>query len=334
MAEPLARFGDLLATGLLDVTHDPAALDTSGWWAVVLTYEGELTAARFEQVQRGSLPTAEWHGLARDAWASSMSREQYVAAVEATREAIAAGTVYQTNICRVLSAEREGRDLLGLAGLLEREHPAPHSGVVRLPDAGVEVASASPELFLRRDGQRIESSPIKGTGRSSEDLLDKDTAENVMIVDLVRNDVGRVARSGSVTVPSLLRHEAHPGLVHLVSTVAADLRDDVGWADILAATFPPGSVTGAPKHTARQLIDALETAPRGPYCGAVGWIDADAGRAELAVGIRTFWADADQVRFGTGAGITWGSDPDREWDETELKADRLLGVAAHGAPLG
>jgi para-aminobenzoate synthetase component 1 len=143
-----------------------------------------------------------------------------------------------------------------------------------------------------------------------------------------------VARSGSVTVPSLLRHEEHPGLVHLVSTVAADLRDDVGWTDILAATFPPGSVTGAPKHTACQLIDALETAPRGPYCGAVGWVDADAGRAELAVGIRTFWADADRVLFGTGAGITWGSDPDREWDETELKAERLLAVAAHGTPLG
>lgn len=334
MAEPLARFGDLVATGLQEVTHSPAALDDGGWWAVVLTYEGELTAARFASVRRGGLPDATWSGLASDAWTSSMSRDRYLGAVETTRQAIAAGTVYQTNICRVLSADRGGRDLMGLARLLEARHPAPFSGVVLLPEHGVEVVTASPELFLRRHGTRIESSPIKGTGRTSDDLLDKDTAENVMIVDLVRNDFGRVARPGSVSVPSLLRQEEHPGLVHLVSTVAAELADGVGWADILGAAFPPGSVTGAPKHTACQLIEALEPTPRGPYCGAVGWVDADSGRAALAVGIRTFWADADRVHFGTGAGITWGSDPAREWDETELKAARLLAVAATSTPLG
>jgi para-aminobenzoate synthetase component 1 len=208
--------------------------------------------------------------------------------------------------------------------------------VVFLPEQKTEVVSASPELFLRRAGDRLESSPIKGTGRSASDLQAKDSAENVMIVDLVRNDIGQVAVTGSVQVPSLLRHEEHPGLIHLVSTVEGRLRPNTGWADIFAATFPPGSVTGAPKSTARELIDQLERSPRGPYCGAVGWIDADAGRAELAVGIRTFWADvkSDTIRFGTGAGITWGSDPAREWDETELKAERLLAVAAHGTPLG
>ncbi|HEX5016138.1 MAG TPA: chorismate-binding protein, partial [Actinomycetes bacterium] len=148
--------------------------------------------------------------------------------------------------------------------------------------------------------------------------------------------IGQVAATGSVTVPSLLRHEEHPGLVHLVSTVQGRLRADIGWAEIFAATFPPGSVTGAPKSTACRLIDQLETSPRGPYCGAVGWIDADAGAAELAVGIRTFWSDpaSDTIRFGAGAGITWGSDAAHEWDETELKADRLLQVAAHGTGLG
>jgi para-aminobenzoate synthetase component 1 len=315
-------------------------LDKGGWWAVVLTYEGHLTAARFNVVEprvtAHQVERAEWTPLARDAWTSSMTRQQYVDAVEEIRRAIAAGTVYQTNVCRVLSAPREGRDLRGLGLALESQHPAPHAGVVWLPDEGVEVASASPELFLRRDGQVLSSSPIKGTGRSAADLLDKDTAENVMIVDLVRNDIGQVATTGSVSVPSLLRHEEHPGLVHLVSTVEGELRPDVGWPAIFDATFPPGSVTGAPKSTARQLIDQLEWSPRGPDCGALGWIDADAGRAELAVGIRTFWVDAasDTIRFGTGAGITWGSDAAREWDETELKADRLLDVAAHITSVG
>ena len=335
--EPFARFGGLVATELAEVIDDPHALDDGGWWAVVLTYEGTLTAARFDRVEpRESahvVESAPWAPVARDAWTSSMSRDQYIDAVEQIRESIAAGTVYQTNICRVLSTPREGRDLRGLGLRLDREHPAPHGGMVWLPDQQVQVASASPELYLRRDGDIISSSPIKGTGRSAGDLLEKDTAENVMIVDLVRNDIGQVAQTGSVGVPSLLRHEEHPGLVHLVSTVEGRLRPDVGWADILGATFPPGSITGAPKSSARLLIEQLERSPRGPYCGAIGWVDADAGRAELAVGIRTFWVDAasDTIRFGTGAGITWGSDAAHEWDETELKADRLLGVAARGS---
>jgi para-aminobenzoate synthetase component 1 len=338
--KPFARFGDRIATGLVEVSDDPSRLDQGGWWAVVLTYEGKLTAARFDNVEARAasrdVEVGPWDPIDRESWVSSMSREEYIAAVESVREAIAAGTVYQTNVCRVLTSPREGRDLRGLGVLLDAQHPAPHAGMVWLPDDGAEVASASPELFLRREGDRLASSPIKGTGRSSGDLLDKDTAENVMIVDLVRNDIGQVAATGTVTVPSLLRQEEHPGLVHLVSTVEGVLRPGAGWADIFAATFPPGSVTGAPKSTACQLIDQLEPSPRGPYCGAIGWIDADAQQAELAVGIRTFWVDAasDTIRFGTGAGITWGSDAAREWDETELKPDRLLEVAAHGTGLG
>ncbi len=115
-----------------------------------------------------------------------------------------------------------------------------------------------------------------------------------------------------------------------MSTVRGELRPDAGWPELLAAAFPPGSVTGAPKSSALRIIDALETAPRGPYCGGIGWVDADRGTGELAVAIRTFWIDraAGLLRFGTGAGITWGSDPEAEWRETELKASRLLAVAS------
>ena len=151
------------------------------------------------------------------------------------------------------------------------------------------MVSASPERFLRRSGDLIESSPIKGTGRVPSDLREKDRDENVMIVDLVRNDLGRVCRPGSVEVPVLCRVEAHPGLVHLVSTVTGRLESDTGWPAIFAATFPPGSVSGAPKSSALRSIAALEPRPRGPYCGAIGWVDADTGTADLAVGIRTFW---------------------------------------------
>ncbi len=131
-------------------------------------------------------------------------------------------------------------------------------------------------------------------------------------------------------MPQLCVVEEHPGLVHLVSTVRASVRPGVGWPDLLAASFPPGSVSGAPKSTALKAIRALEPVARGPYCGAIGYVDSDRERARLAVGIRTFWAVDGLLRFGTGAGITWESDPEREWDETELKAARLVGLASEG----
>ena len=221
-----------------------------------------------------------------------------------------------------------GGDVAALGAALAEGNPAPYSAVVRVPAAGCLVASASPERFLRRDGDVVESGPIKGTAPDVRGLTDKDRAENVMIVDLVRNDLGRVCDFGSVTVPSLLAVEDHPGLVHLVSTVRGRLRPGCGWADAIAATFPPGSVTGAPKVAALARIAALEPVPRGIYCGAVGWVDADRREGDLNVAIRTFWAEDGQLHFGTGGGITWDSDPDDEWAETELKARNLLRVAS------
>jgi para-aminobenzoate synthetase component 1 len=333
-SEALAYFAGKLATGLRDVTSDLTALDSTGYWAVVGTYEGEWTLARFDDVREAPLPApiAPWVGPARAAWVSSLDKSAYEGAVKKIRDEIAHGEVYQVNLCRVLSAPiAPEADPLALATRLAAGNPAIYAGVVNVP--GARVVTASPELYLRRVGRTAISEPIKGTARTPEALLPKDTAENVMIVDLVRNDLAQVAVVGTVEVPSLLRIEPYPGLVHLVSTVTAELVPEAGWPELIAATFPAGSISGAPKSNALRIIDELETAPRGPYCGAVGWVDADRGIGELAVGIRTFWWRGGHLCFGAGAGITWGSDPRGEWNETELKAARLLAVASGAAPV-
>lgn len=320
----------LLATELLEVSHDPNDLAKAGFWAVIGTFEGEWTLARFGRVAQAPLPLAKhaWPPIPKESWRTTLAQSEYELAVETVRDEIASGGVYQVNICRVLSAPTTSdHDLLALAHLINAGNPAPHSAFLRLP--GLEVVCASPELFLSRDGIEVISSPIKGTGVRAHDMGAKDTAENIMIVDLVRNDLGAVAETGSVEVPRLLAVEEHPGLFHLVSDVKARLKAGISWNEIFSATFPPGSVSGAPKSSALRLIREIEPTPRGPYCGTVGWIDGD--RASLAVGIRTFWRDHDgRLCFGTGAGITWGSDPREEWAETELKAARLIGLASGG----
>ncbi|GAB3676273.1 chorismate-binding protein [Angustibacter aerolatus] len=337
--DELAWFGGHLATGLLEVRRGPdafAGLDEGGWWGVVVDYEGAVTAARFADVRPAPLPppSAAWPDLA-GAWESSLDHDAYVAAVQEVRTRIGRGEVYQVNACRVLTHPLPGdADVVALAARLQARHPAPHQGLVRLP--GVEVVCASPELFLRRDGDVVLTGPIKGTATSVEALLPKDVDENVMIVDLARHDLHAVCDPGSVEVVDLLRPEHHPGLVHLVSRVRGRLRAGTSWRGLLEATLPPASVTGAPKSTALQAIADLEPVPRGPYCGAVGWVDADRGTAELAVGIRSFWTSGAgagrRLHFGTGAGITWGSDPEGEWDETELKARRLVSLASATLP--
>jgi para-aminobenzoate synthetase component 1 len=327
---PLAVVGGRLATGLRDVTADLAALDSSGFWAVVVSFEGDAVCARFDSVRPARpWPGPRWSGPPATAWTTSLDRDAYCAGVVSIRESIAAGDVYQVNLCRVLSAPvAPDADVAALGAALAAGNPAPYSAVVRLPDHGVHVASASPERFLWRDGRTVESKPIKGTASAPDRFLAKDRAENVMIVDLVRNDLGRVCEYGSVEVPALCAVEEHPGLVHLVSTVRGRLLGDVGWPELIGATFPPGSVTGAPKLAALEVIAKLEPVARGPYCGAIGWVDADRGEGDLNVGIRTFWLADGLLHLGTGGGITWDSTPEGEWEETELKARRLLSVVS------
>ena len=336
--EPVFAAAGRVARGLREVTDDLAALHRPGFWAVLITFEGAVTCARFSDVRPGPPPPARpWIGPPPTAWTTSLDEPAYHRAVGTIREHIAAGEVYQANLCRVLRAELPDptrADPMALAALLAAGNPAPQAAALRLPDHGIAVASASPELYLRRAGAQVESAPIKGTARPGIALGEKDRAENVMIVDLVRNDLGRVCVPGSVTVPALCAEEAHPGLVHLVSRVRGRLRPDVGWPELVDATFPPGSVSGAPKAAALEIIRALEPTPRGPYCGGLGWVDNTTDTAALAVGIRTFWIADDALHFGTGAGITWGSDPAAEWAETELKAAHLLHLAAGPALVG
>ncbi|MGI9022168.1 MAG: chorismate-binding protein [Acidimicrobiales bacterium] len=342
-----AVVGDRLFTDLTDLSSDPAVLDVpaAGTWVVVLAFDGPPLFARFTEARpappdfaraprrrpwRGLPPRSEGRsGPAPASWTSSLGRRDYTKRVGVIREAIAAGDVYQVNLCRRLSATVPAdADLVGLGRALAARHASPFGALVCLRSAGVSVASASPECFLRRRGRGVESRPIKGTAAPGHGFEAKDRAENVMIVDLVRNDLGRVCEPGSVRVPALCHPERHPGLVHLVSTVTGRLRADVGWRGLLAATFPPGSVTGAPKAAALGVIAGLEPVPRSVYCGAVGWVDAASGDGDLNVAIRTFWLDDGALHFGTGAAVTWDSTPEGEWEETELKARRLLAIAA------
>ena len=149
-----------------------------------------------------------------------------------------------------------------------------------------------------------------------------------MIVDLIRNDLSRICKEGSVDVSRLLGVEEHPGLFHLVSDVVGTLRDGISWPEIAQAVLPAGSISGAPKSSAIKLIASNEGA-RGPYCGLLGWIEKRGSdiSGELSVAIRIFWKEDNKINFGTGAGITWGSDPAAEWEETELKARRLIAIA-------
>jgi len=313
--------GGRLATDLVEVSHDPSCLDDGGFWAVSTTFENEFTAARFATVVNAPFPTTPWIPL-KGAWSSSLSAEQYMAYVERIRNSVADGWVYQVNACRRLTHPGDGQSLRGLFSQILENNPSPWASYFEIPE--LMIASASPELFLSRNGSTVKSSPIKGTQHNNVQIFGaKDQAENVMIVDLMRNDLGQICKSGTVEVPRLLSSEEHPGLQHLVSDIQGELLDNISWSKILSALSPPGSVSGAPKSSATQVIGANEMA-RGPYCGALGWVEGN--QAALSVAIRTFWKDQG-INFGTGAGITWGSNAVAEWEETQLKARRLISIA-------
>jgi para-aminobenzoate synthetase component 1 len=314
--------GGVLARDLVEVSSDPSCLADGEFWAISTTYEGEFRAAKFQTITNEPFPTVSTTMKVSGKWESSTSESEYVKYVEKIREEIASGGVYQVNACRRLGVKSSATLDLAFANIL-KSNPAPFASYLRFSE--LEIASASPELFLTRDGDQIKTSPIKGTKRSaSEKFGNKDRAENIMIVDLMRNDLGQICIPGSIAVPDLLRDEDHPGLSHLVSDVTGQLRSGITWVEIFEALLPAGSISGAPKSAAKRIISELEPTARGTYCGVLGWVHGD--QAVLSVAIRTFWRESEFIYFGTGAGITWSSEAKSEWEETQLKAERLISI--------
>ena len=307
-------------------TDDVMRLDADGcWW-----YEN-LTGAAPPDWLTAALAVPVHPVAAGIAWGRA-DFDRHQGGVESCLEAIRAGEIYQACVCTQFTGTLTGTPLDFFTDAVCRTAPA--RGAYLAGHWGA-VASLSPELFLRRVGTEVTSSPIKGTLPRSADpdgLLAsvKDVAENIMIVDLVRNDLGHVAVTGSVTVSELLAVRPAPGVWHLVSTVAARVPADVSNATLLDATFPPASVTGTPKLRARQLLSGWEPRGRGVYCGTIGLASPVAG-CELNVAIRTVEFDAQsRAVLGVGGGITADSDPAAEWQECMDKATPIVGaVAAH-----
>ena len=319
---PQFWMGGVLARDLVEVSSDPSCLADGEFWAISTTYEGEFRAAKFKTITNEPFSTILTTMRVSGKWESSTSESEYIQYVEKIREEIASGGVYQVNACRRLSIKSSATLDLAFANIL-KSNPAPFASYFRFSE--LEIASASPELFLTRDGDQIKTSPIKGTKRSaSEKFGNKDRAENIMIVDLMRNDLGQICIPGSIAVPDLLRDEDHPGLSHLVSDVTGQLRSGITWVEIFEALLPAGSISGAPKSAAKRIISELEPTARNTYCGVLGWVHGD--QAVISVAIRTFWRESDFIHFGTGAGITWSSEAKAEWEETQLKAERLISI--------
>ncbi len=330
------------------------AADDLGWPELWLglydwVYAYDHAAGRGWLVGDGSPPAAAVRALEGDAPApsgspplggrlrgpasSTFSCDGYVAAVQRVREYIAAGDVFQVNLSRRITVP-QAVDPWALYVRMRQRTPAPFAAYLRLPHGA--VASASPELFLDlgRDG-RVETRPIKGTRpRGASPDADralaaallaspKDRAENVMIVDLLRNDLGRVCAYGSVEVPRLWALESHPTVHHLVSTVTGRLAPGRDAIDLLRACLPGGSITGAPKVRAMEIIEELEPVRRSVYCGAVGWLGWD-GAMMLNIAIRTALVTPDAVHVYAGGGVVADSDPAAEYEETSDKARALL----------
>lgn len=272
---------------------------------------------------------------------SNFTKTEYLAAVEKIRKHIALGNIYQANLTQQLRAELP-EDLTPeqIFWRLRSEHPAPFAAFIRRNND--TVVSASPERFIRVRSPKskvqspiVTASPIKGTRRRGKTVEEdlrlrleleqsaKDRAENVMIVDLLRNDIGRVCEFDTVKVEKLCEIEEHPTLFHLVSTIRGQLRKDAKMSDLLKATFPCGSITGAPKIRAMEILDEIETAPRGLSMGATGYFAFD-GSADLNVAIRTITVRNQTAVFNVGGGIVFDSQPEAEYEESLIKAQALL----------
>ena len=324
-----------LPDGALSFYDHLLRMDADGaWWFEALVTDARAEAIarrRHELLARLERRPALRPFAARD-WRWTPTPRGHAEVVEACRTRIREGDLFQANLCLRLQGRLEG-DAFDLFATAAEALPTDRAAFVAGPWG--TVASLSPELFLTRSGRTVRSEPIKGTRpvdrRAELEASAKDRAENVMIVDLVRNDLGRVCRPGSVRVAALAEVRAHAGVWHMVSEVEGELRPGVGDADLLRATFPPGSVTGAPKLAALDVIAELESTGREAYTGAIGFASPLAG-LELSVAIRTFEVRGTRIWLGAGGGIVADSAGEEEAREAAAKAAPLLAAIGAGAP--
>ena len=335
---------EVLANALAERSGSPGF--AAGW----IDYDGAFCFGFYDSVARFHHATGRWSGPIPEGrpdaepaprpgplrFAPSMAREDYLRIVRRAQEHIAAGNIYQVNLAARWSAPWPGGDPFAFYAALRRCSPAPHAAYLSFPQR--TILSSSPELFLKIDGRHIVTRPIKGTrprgataatdARLAAELSasPKERAELIMITDLERNDLGQVCAYGSVQASEVLKLERFEQVFHAVSTVEGELRPGIDAASALRACFPGGSITGAPKKRAMEIIAALEPVPRGLFTGAIGYFGFD-GSCQFNIAIRTVAIARGEAHFHVGAGIVADSDPEAEWDETLHKAAGILTAA-------
>ena len=330
---PVQAAADIAVPDMAVGIYDWALLRhvASGDWQLVHWGDEAGLAKRLAWLEQQQAKPAPAFAL-QGSWQSNMSRAEYGEKFARIQAYLAAGDCYQINLTQRFSAPYQGDEFQAYC-LLAAANKAPFSAFIRLPDSA--LLSLSPERFLLLDGRHIETKPIKGTRPRHPDpatdrqvalelaQADKDRSENLMIVDLLRNDIGRVSRPGSVSVPHLFSVESFPAVHHLVSTIHGEL--DARWqgVDLLRACFPGGSITGAPKIRAMEIIEELEPQRRNAYCGSIGYLSQH-GRMDTSICIRTLIAEAGRLHCWAGGGIIADSDADSEYQETYDKVARIL----------
>lgn len=332
------RFETLAAVAESDITLPDMAVGIYDW-ALIVDHQRQTVLllshtdarARLDWLSRQRPPTREPFALTSP-WQSNMSRAQYGEKFRQVQEYLHSGDCYQVNLAQRFQARYQGDEWLAFVRL-NHANRAPFSAFLRLEEGA--ILSLSPERFIQLENQHIQTRPIKGTlPRLDDPAADrlqaqrlanspKDRAENLMIVDLMRNDIGRVAVPGSVQVPELFVVEPFPAVHHLVSTITARLPDALHAADLLRAAFPGGSITGAPKVRAMEIIDELEPQRRSAWCGSIGYLSF-CGNMDTSITIRTLTATGGQIYCSAGGGIVADSEEGAEYQETFDKVNRIL----------
>ena len=326
------QFPSLCPELMLHVYDVGVAFDHLQERAWIISTRGVERADQLEELLKQK--AAPLGGFAIEHWSSNFTRSEYEAAVARTVEYIFAGDIFQANISQCFSAAIPvGFDALAFYKKLRGANPATFSAYLDYGD--VQIASSSPERLLSFDGTTVEARPIKGTRRRDADPAKdaaliaelvssrKDRAENVMIVDLLRNDLSRVCAPGSVRVPVLCGLESYASVHHLTSVVTGELKHEKSVGDLIAAIFPGGSITGAPKIRAMEVIAEIEQQGRGVYCGSIGYFGFN-GQVDLNIAIRTAMFSQGIARFQGGGGITARSEPAAEYEETLTKVKRIM----------